>query len=142
MCDTCRAYVGPTMKKHAESACPLMKSLYCGMCACYGHTTKRCPDVAGTVLRQPQTIEQLLPTSVLETYQITSRTPLPGAATVEPEQPVLEILDHPKTIRATLLHNGLRLEGRVTENKRALQRFGDRKGMRVIFKAPPAVDED
>jgi hypothetical protein len=42
MCDVCLPILGRYAKKHPSTPCPLEKALYCGVCACHGHSPARC----------------------------------------------------------------------------------------------------
>ena len=44
MCTICSIAFPHFGINHTELDCPLRKSRYCSICACYGHLTKTCPD--------------------------------------------------------------------------------------------------
>ena len=101
MCDYCKDVLGTCVKKHEAKHCPLKRGSYCCLCASYGHSVKRCP--MDMTYREPQYLEQLIPTSVLEEYKINTNTPL--TTTREPLIPnkaVLDYVDEPKAIRSLL----------------------------------------
>lgn len=140
MCSNC-AGIGPKTK-HDPMACPLTSASYCSICASYGHTTMKCPDSSVITLRKPQFVEQLIPPSMLETYGITSRTPLanPTAERRPKHEPVLEVMESDKHIRAVLMNYSKQPSQKLKENKIRIQRLADELGRKLIFLTP--VDED
>jgi hypothetical protein len=129
--------------KHSPLACPLGRVKYCGVCACYGHSPRTCPEFTIREMRVPNYVEQLIAPSVLEEYGIMSATPLPGISRVPvaTPQPVLHVLDDDKAIRAVLAANNLKPKGRVRDNRRLIEQLAQRDGMRLIFKKPVVAVE-
>lgn len=89
-------------------------------------------------------MEQLIPPSLMETYGITTRTPLPGNP--HPEKAAEWLLEVPETdeaLRAALVAAGVKpmicqekgkKENReITENKKRLQKVADRLGRKLVF---------
>lgn len=89
-------------------------------------------------------MEQLIPPSLMETYGISTRTPLPSNPT--PEKAAEWLLEVPETdeaLRAALVAAGVKpmicqekgkKENReITENKKRLQKVADRLGRRLVF---------
>lgn len=149
-CTTCRPVLGRLARRHAPDACPLLKGSYCGMCASYGHSPATCPDRITRSFREPQFVEQLMPSTLLEQYGITTCTPLPAlvgkAAPLPPA--ILEIPETDEALRAAVLAAGgkpmiCQEKGRtekkeLAENKKRLQKLADAKGQRIVFVAVAA----
>jgi hypothetical protein len=143
-CTACRSVLGSLTRRHTPDACPLRKTLYCGVCASYGHGPSSCPDTAILALRQPQYLEQLLAPTFLEQYNITSRTPIPSN---EPpstlENPTWEIQETEDALRIELQNVGLKPmicqeKGKkglkeLKENKRRLQQYANENGIKLVF---------
>jgi hypothetical protein len=150
-CTACRPVLGRLARRHAPEACPLLKGSYCGMCASYGHSPATCPDRITRSFRQPQFIEQLMPSTLLEQYGITTCTPLPAlvGAPVPLPPAILEIPETDEALRAAVLAAGgkpmiCQERGRVekkelAENKKRLQKLADAKGQRIVFVAAAEV---
>ena len=45
MCDTCLSILGSNAKPHPGQPCVIAKTLYCSLCAVYGHSYKKCAEV-------------------------------------------------------------------------------------------------
>jgi len=114
------------------------------MCASYGHSPSNCPDGVTRAYREPQFVEQLIPPSLMETYGITTRTPLPSNP--HPEKATEWLMEVPETdeaLRAALVAAGVKpmicqekgkKENReITENKKRLQKVADRLGRKLVF---------
>jgi hypothetical protein len=93
-------------------------------------------------------MEQLIPPSLMESYGITSRTPL--SSNPQPEKAAEWLLEVPETdeaLRAALVAAGVKpmicqekgkKENReITENKKRLQKVADRLGRRIVFLPKP-----
>ena len=89
-------------------------------------------------------MEQLIPPSLMETYGISTRTPLLSNPT--PEKAAEWLLEVPETdeaLRAALVAAGVKpmicqekgkKENReITENKKRLQKVADRLGRKLVF---------
>lgn len=64
------------MTIHTSEGCPFRASLYCSLCAGYGHTLDTCEERPSEDLTQPAFEEQLIPPTVRAELSITTRTPL------------------------------------------------------------------
>jgi hypothetical protein len=134
MCDYCKDVLGKCVKKHEAKHCPLKKGSYCCICASYGHSVKRCPT--DMTYREPQYLEQLIPTSVLEEYKINTNTPL--TTTREPLIPnraVLDYVDEPKAIRSLLKAFGelpKKEERDKGKYKTQLQKMAKKKNLTLV----------
>jgi len=104
MCDSCKRSYSHAFKHPADS-CPFQTSLYCSSCACYGHSTKSCPDPPSTVFTKPCFVEQLIPASLLREHRIITKTLLPIHAT-NPLQETLELSDDDEVLKAFLYRKG------------------------------------
>lgn len=134
MCDCSKLNLSDN---HGPNQCPVTNSLYCSICQENGHSTMKCPDRASWHYRKPEFVEQLIPISVLNHYNIKSLTPI-GTPLLKEHipyihgEPVLEIpYDHDgKNVRATLAAYNLPSSS-VTENKRVINAFGELIGKKV-----------
>jgi hypothetical protein len=76
MCTICREFKIQFIREHKESGCPFAASLYCSVCAVYGHTAETCANRPKAVYTQPCFMEQLIPPSIQSPLQVTKGTPL------------------------------------------------------------------
>ena len=128
MCKHCQDILGDLSLPHDESKCPLQKSYYCSTCAKYGHLTDKCPAKPSSYFTEPCFIEQLIPTSLMKEYNITSRTPIPLVKKEEPQR-LLEIMDDDRVIAAYLSARSIK-----SKNKRhALEEYARKQNMRVVY---------
>ena len=104
MCDFCKHQYSHAFKHPADS-CPFQTSLYCSSCACYGHSTKSCPDPPSTVFTKPCFLEQLIPASLLKEHRITTKTLLPIHAVPAAKQ-TLELTNDDEVLKAFLFRKG------------------------------------
>ena len=137
MCDNCKS---PPLSfrgdKHELVACPFKTSLYCSWCAIYGHTNTTCPASPSKFYTGPCYVEQLIPSIVLQQYNITSNTLLPD---IRPPTDVktgfIEITNDDKVIKAFLVARNL--IGPRTENstllRDALMKHAKTQNKRLIF---------
>jgi len=128
-------------ENHGPNQCPVDASLFCSICQENGHPTMKCPNRASWHYRKPEFVEQLIPISVLNHYNIKSRTPIgtPLHGKDKHEHipyihgdPVIEIPfdEDGKNVRATLAAYNLPSSS-VKENKRVMNEFGDLIGKKV-----------
>jgi hypothetical protein len=138
MCSNCKEIYGKKMMKHDPIYCPISQSSYCGICAKYGHTTKRCPDKEAIYYRKPTCLEQLIPGSVLDAYGICSYTPLPDPVfPMEPiHTPLLEVIDNDKNIRAILLNYSKSDKGKMKDLRLRLQKLADELDRKLVYIKP------
>lgn len=139
MCGCSKLNINET---HLPNQCPVDASLFCSICQENGHSTMKCPDRANWHYRKPEFVEQLIPISVLNHYNIKSLTPI-AKDTYEHipyihGNPVIEIPfdEDGKNVRATLAAYNLPSSS-VKENKRIMNEFGD-----IIGKNVSIVGED
>ena len=137
MCDNCKSppysFRGT---RHEQVACPFKTSQYCSWCAIYGHTMTTCPAPPSTFYTEPCYVEQLIPSSLLKQYNITTQTLLPTVKPpVESTRGFLEIKDDDKVIRAFLVARGQ--IGPRTENstmiRDALMKYAKAENKRLIY---------
>jgi hypothetical protein len=76
MCTICREFKIQFIREHKESGCPFAASLYCSVCAVYGHTMETCANRPKAVYTQPCFMEQLIPPSIQSPLQVAKGTPL------------------------------------------------------------------
>jgi hypothetical protein len=143
-CTDCRKILKGSATKHSSLECPLRMSQYCGVCACYGHSPRKCPDMIEQNYQIPRFIEQLVPPSLLEEFGIDTLTPLPGVSRriPKPFQATLTVLDNDKAIREVLRKNNLKPKGRVKANRLLIEQLANRDGLRLIFKKPDTDQND
>ena len=127
MCSNCKKIlVGWMGGAHPTTACPVAQSSYCGICASYGHTVGECPDHAVLEHRVPQYVEQLIPHGLMVAYNIKTRTPLPVNPVLKPiHEPVLEVKDIDKDIRAVLLNYNIQPSGKKKELRIQIKKVAD-----------------
>jgi hypothetical protein len=95
-----------------------------------------CPAAPSTFYTEPCYVEQLIPSSLLKQYNITTQTLLPKATLpVASTQGILEIKDDDKVIRAFLVARGQ--IGPRTENstmiRDALMKYAKAENKRLIY---------
>ena len=100
----------------------------------------KCPDRASWHYRKPEFVEQLIPISILNHYNIRSLTPIGPPPSGNPHEhipyihgdPVIEIPfdEDGKNVRATLAAYNLPSSS-VKENKRVMNEFGELIGKKV-----------
>jgi hypothetical protein len=134
-------------ENHGPNQCPVDASFYCSICQENGHPTLKCPDRATWHYRKPEFIEQLIPISVLNHYNIKSLTPI-GTPKHEHipyiHDPVIEIPydKDGKNIRATLAAHNIPSSS-VKENERVANVYGDFIGKPVsIINQEPVVPNE
>jgi len=134
MCDCSTLNITPN---HPVNACPVTAYLFCSICQIQGHATMKCPDRLSQHYRKPEFVEQLIPSHVLNHYNITSLTPITSdVQTPLPYihgDPVIEIPvdEDGKNVRATLAAYNLPSSS-VKENKRVMEAFGDLIGKKLV----------
>lgn len=135
MCECSRLNI---TSNHDQHSCPVRAALFCSICQIHGHPTMKCPDRARWHYRKPEFVEQLIPTSVLEHYKITSLTKMNSDVNEHLPyihgEPVIEIPfdDDGKNIRATLSSHNLPSSS-IKENTRLIKDFGNLIGKEVVF---------
>jgi hypothetical protein len=134
MCSNCKDILVGFQLKHESSVCPLKQSTYCGICALYGHTTINCIDEEVLELRKPNYIEQLIPPSIREEYNIKTKTKIQIKIQIKPKyEPVLEVINNDKYIRAILQNNNITISGKAKENRLRLQKLAEELGRKLLF---------
>jgi len=135
MCDCSRLALS---QNHGPNECPVTAYLFCSICQIQGHPTMKCPDRATWHYRKPEFVEQLIPLSILNHYNITTKTPINGDKHEHLPyihgDPVIEIHsdEDGKNVRATLATYNLPSSS-VKENKRVLEAFGEVIGKKVVY---------
>lgn len=122
--------------------CPIQ--YYCGICArTCNHTTLACPDRDALRFRRPTCVEQLIPGSVLDAYNILSFTPLPDPLfEIEPQHTaVLEVVDTDKDIRAKLTQYGKSDKGKMKDLRIRLNKVADDHGLKLVYVKPMVLVE-
>ena len=135
MCSKCKnILIGWMGGPHPTSACPVVQSSYCGICASYGHTVGECPDDAILENRVPKYVEQLIPSVLMNTYNIKTRTPLPTNPDLKAiHEPVLEVKDLDKDIRAILLNYNIQPSGKKKELRIQIKKVADDLNRKLVF---------
>jgi hypothetical protein len=135
MCDSCKKDYPGFLFAHAVQDCPFKRSLYCSSCACYGHSGDECPAKPADFYTKPCFIEQLIPLSVRQAHNITTRTLLPEVMPFASKEGILEIEDDIGVIRAYLQARSL-LKNRQTSNavlKDLLHEYAKQQNKRLMF---------
>lgn len=134
MCSKCQDVLIGFSIPHVPKTCPLLRSSYCSVCCSYGHFTEDCPDHEVLEHRVVQFVEQLIPHSLLKKYNITTTTPLNSYTQAKPKyEPVLEIEETDKAIRAVLMNYSLQPSGKMKENRRMLKQIADEQGRKLVY---------
>ena len=81
MCDDCAKFfkgvsLNPSDLQHNAAECPILAAKFCSVCQIYGHSTLNCQDKAVWQTRRPEYIDQLLPKTIVEQYNIAPMTPI------------------------------------------------------------------
>ena len=124
MCDICKPILGRYAKLHPSTPCPLEKALYCGRCACQGHSPARCVRKFAT--------EQITKEATIEIFH--------------PPDMYIEIPDADGPVRAALIANGItpmtcqekgkKEQKDFIENKKRLAKYAKGKGKTLILVSP------
>lgn len=59
-CDYCKHVLSGVSIKHTIITCPYRKSMYCYICASYGHTVGDCPNKRAKAIREGRSPEGLM----------------------------------------------------------------------------------
>jgi hypothetical protein len=141
MCRYCDYIPFSEFKDHSEHQCPYRKSTYCSFCAVYGHPESDCPCPPPEHLRKPQYIEQLIPSHLVKSYNISTATPI----TAEPAQTtrynVIELIDTAESIKRYLLSviGGIPTKAREEDLRRTLTEYAKKNNKLILF-VPPSDD--
>ncbi len=135
MCSKCQDILIGWSIPHKTTSCPLLVVGHCSICCQSGHTTEDCPDHETKAFRAVQFVEQLIPSSMLEHYKITSRTPLQESVPFPKAkyEPVLEVEDTDKAIRQVLRNYSIEPSGRMKENRRLLKVLSDELHRKLVY---------
>ncbi len=141
MCRHCDYIPFSEFKEHSEHQCPYRKATYCSFCAVYGHPESDCPFPPPEHLRKPQYIEQLIPSHLVKSYNISTATPI----TQEPAQisryNVIELIDTAESIKRYLLSviGGIPTKAREEDLRRTLTDYAKKNNKLILF-VPPSED--
>ena len=135
MCSKCQDILIGYSIPHTRRNCPLLVVGHCAICCQSGHTTEECPDHETKAFRAVQFVEQLIPSSMLEHYKITSRTPVASSVAFPKVkyEPVWEIEDTDKAIRQVLRDNSIEPSGRMKENRRLLKVLSEENHRKLVY---------
>jgi len=139
MCSICSTVL--KVQQHSTLDCPIRSALFCSICQDFGHATLKCPERDTWHYRKPEFIEQLIPSSILSHYKITSLTKITSGVKEHPPyihgDPVIDVPedDDGKNIRATLASYNLPCSS-VKENKRVLEAYGNLIGKKIDYEEP------
>lgn len=131
MCSICKPILPTFGIPHAEEMCPLGNSFYCSNCAKYGHLLAKCPAKPSRFYTEPAFLEELIPTSELAEFRITTRTPIPQVIPDVPQR-LLEIKDNDKVISAFLSARSIKIRKGQTK-RQALEDYAKVQKQRVIY---------
>lgn len=133
MCTKCKDVLKSFQIAHTVADCPLLQTSYCGICASYGHCMSECPAEESWKHREPEYVEQLLPSHLLSQYNITTKTPLPDKVWTRVAQPILEVKDDDVHVRAVLRNHDKQISGKDKENRIRLQKLADELGQKLVY---------
>ena len=144
-CTSCKEIMGSFAFGHTEEECPIRRGSYCNLCCANGHSPAECKDSVILGFREPQFLEQLVAPSLLETYGITTMTPISGKS-ISPVIATDDILEVPETdeaLRTILTFYGVKPmicqekgkadKKEIKENKKRLQKVADGLGRKLVF---------
>jgi hypothetical protein len=95
--------------------------------------TKACPAKPSRVFREPAFVEQLVPPTELQEFNITSLTPITYLRPETPPQ-LLEIKDDDRVITAYMLAQSIKVPKGYTK-KQAMEQDAKLKNKRVVYLA-------
>jgi hypothetical protein len=136
MCDICKDILVNFAISHEPILCPLRSSLYCSYCAQYGHVTNKCQSKPPKWSRKPIYVEQLIPTSDIIEYNITSKTLISPSNNISDEsgnKRLLEIKDHDEIIIEFLKAKGIGVSKKMKENRNKLNDYATVNNYRLVF---------
>ena len=138
MCSKCEDILIGYSIPHPVFVCPLQRE-YCSICCERGHTTKECTDYEVVKHRSVQFVEQLIPYTIAQQYNITILTPI-STKPQEPKtfEPVLEVEDSDEAIRAVLraINPNVAPSGIMKENRRRLKQHADSMKRKLVYITP------
>jgi hypothetical protein len=139
MCRHCDYIPFSEFKEHSEQNCPYRKSTYCSFCAVYGHPESDCPCPPPDHLRKPQYLEQLIPSHLVKSYNISTATPLPTSTPSSISRyNVIELIDTPESIKRYLLSvvGGIPTKAREEDLRRTLTEYAKKNNKMILFMPP------
>ncbi len=138
MCSYCQDVLIGFAIPHPKNACPLLRSSYCSVCCSKGHLTEECPDREVLETRVVQFVEQLVPYSLIQHYNIKTHTHLHQTNDIRKArfEPVLEVEDTDKAIRAILMNNDIQPSGKMKVNRQKLQQIATDQGRKLVYLKP------
>ena len=80
-------------------------------------------------------MEQLIPYSMAQAYGIQSQTPVAKGRLVRrpKHEPVLEVEESDKSIRAVLMNYYIQPSGKMKENRRLLKQIADQEKRKLVY---------
>jgi hypothetical protein len=142
MCRYCDYIPFSEFKEHLETHCPYRKSCYCSFCSVYGHPESDCPCPPPEHFRKPEYVEQLLPSHLVKSYNISTATPLPTSKPTEiTRYDVIELTDSVECIKRYLLSviGGIPSKAREDDLRRRLAEYAKKHNKMVLF-VPPSSE--
>jgi hypothetical protein len=130
MCRICADIVPDFGVEHVEQLCPFRNSWYCSYCASYGHLTKKCPAKPLRRYREPCYEEQLLPPSLLQEQNRTSKTPIVLREEYPPRFLVMK--DEEKAMSEYLLSVSFKIPKGFTKRE-ALEEYAKQTNQRIVY---------
>lgn len=134
MCDRCVSIPQEFPRPHFPHQCRLANALYCTNCASYGHILSTCPAKPSRLVTTPQYVEQLVPSSLIKSFNITTKTPLSISPliTEEPELRIVQIINTDEYIRTWLKNRGIICKSK-TDMRDKLQEWAKDNNSRILF---------
>ena len=138
MCDICIPILKRRAKFHPGKPCVVAKTLYCSLCAVYGHSYKRCCETDTKAFRESAPAEPLIQDPIQIDF------PADFADQVEVGEE-----DDGKCVRAMLIANNIvpmscQEKGRndkkdVKENTKRLAEFLKKRGKKLVLVKPAVL---
>ena len=134
-CKRCVSILGKYAKPHPTNPCPLEKALYCGVCACYGHT----PTLCNRAIAMSQNTSKLF------------EVPLPNIPQCQFTSPI-SVTDADAPVRASLIANGIipmtcqekgkKIQRDLIENRKRLIECLNSQGKTLLLVTPKKNYDD
>jgi hypothetical protein len=134
-CKRCVSILGKYAKPHPVNPCPLEKALYCGVCACYGHTPTSCKRAYDISQNKSKVFE----------------VPLPNIPQC-PFTSLISVTDADAPVRVSLIANGIipmtcqekgkKIQRDLIENRKRLIECLKARGQTLLLITPKKCYDD
>jgi hypothetical protein len=136
-CHSCYFYTG-IKADHSRETCPVIPTLHCRRCHCYGHTANECGE-SWAHWERPTSLEELIPVDVRERWNITTSTDLVfdaprGTEGTECEHPIeIKIVEQDKAVRDFMMKNNIDTTRKTEQNLQRIREWAAQRGFRLVF---------